>query len=79
MANVAGLGSISGCGGLIQTTSGDASSASVVTSDVDSAGEPVHRRGHDAAGVNGLATVALVGRHELDAAVAVSVVVPIHK
>ena len=29
--------------------------------------------------VYGLATVALVGRHELDAAVAVSVLVPIHK
>jgi len=29
--------------------------------------------------VNGLATVALVGRHELDAAVAVPVVVPIHE
>ena len=31
------------------------------------------------AGGNGLATVALLGRHVLDAAVAVSVVVPIHK
>jgi BMFP domain-containing protein YqiC len=29
--------------------------------------------------VNGLATLALVGRHEFDAAVEVSVVVPIHK
>jgi hypothetical protein len=29
--------------------------------------------------VNDLATVAVVGRHELDAAVAVSVVVAIHK
>jgi len=29
--------------------------------------------------VNDLATVALVGCHELDAAVVVSVVVPIHK
>ena len=32
-----------------------------------------------AADLHGLAVVALVGRHELDAAVAVSVVVPVHK
>ena len=36
-------------------------------------------KGTVVADLHGLAAMALVGRHELDAAVAVSVVVPIHK
>ena len=50
-----------------------------MTSDVDPLACLFIDVGTMPAEVNGLATVALVGRHELDAAVVVPVVVPVHK